>query len=87
MEENVRKAAFGLFGTALSASGLALGDIEQIVSIVCSILGLLITITGVIVIPVLRKVKAAKADGKITLDEVQDILDEAKDGVDKIAKK
>lgn len=74
--ENVWKGAGGLFGTILSAMGISsTQDIESITSIVCTIIGLLITITSCVIIPVAKKILSAKKDGKITPDEATDILD------------
>lgn len=74
--ENVWKGAGGLFGTMLSAMGISsTQDIESITSIVCTIIGLLITITSCVIIPVAKKILQAKKDGKITHDEATDILD------------
>lgn len=74
--ENVWKGAGGLFGTMLSAMGISsTQDIESITSIVCTIIGLLITITSCVIIPVAKKILSAKKDGKITPDEATDILD------------
>ena len=74
--ENVWKSAGGLFGTMLSAMGISsTQDIESITSIVCTIIGLLITITSCVVIPVAKKILSARKDGKITPDEATDILD------------
>ena len=74
--ENVWKGAGGLFGTMLSAMGISsTQDIESITSIVCTIIGLLITITSCVIIPVAKKILQAKKDGKITPDEATDILD------------
>ena len=74
--ENVWKGAGGLFGTMLSAMGISsTQDIESITSIVCTIIGLLITITSCVIIPVAKKILSARKDGKITPDEATDILD------------
>ena len=74
--ENVWKGAGGLLGTMLSAMGISsTQDIESITSIVCTIIGLLITITSCVIIPVVKKILQAKKDGKITPDEATDILD------------
>lgn len=74
--DNVWKGAGGLFGTMLSAMGISSAqDIESITSIVCTIIGLLITITSCVIIPVAKKILAAKKDGKITPDEATNILD------------
>ena len=74
--DNVWKGTGGLFGTMLSAMGISsTQDIESITSIVCTIIGLLITITSCVIIPVAKKIIEAKKDGKITHDEATDILD------------
>ena len=60
----------------LSAMGISsTQDIESITSIVCTIIGLLITITSCVIVPVAKKILQAKKDGKITPDEATDILD------------
>lgn len=94
-KENIRQAIGGFFGVVLSGAGIGLGDLESIVSIICSIIGLLITITFVVVIPVIKKIIAAKRnDGKIDLDEAAEIektleegLKQAQSDIDKTEKK
>ena len=81
-EENVKQGLGGLCGVILSSLGIGLGDIEAIVSIVCSVVGLLITIVFAVIIPVVKKVIAAKKnDGKIDLDEAADIVDTLEQGL------
>lgn len=92
-EESIQKGLGGLAGVIVSSTGITVGEIESIVSIICSIVGLLITIIFVVVIPVIKKVIAAKKDGKITEDEIEDIIDtvqnglqQTKDEIDKMKK-
>ena len=75
----------GMFGTALSAvgAGLSVTELQAIVSIIATVIGLLITIMTGVVIPVLKKCKKAKEDGKVTIDEAIDIIETAKGGLDK----
>lgn len=81
-EENIKQGLGGLCGVVLSSLGIGLGDVEAIVSIVCSIVGLLITITFAVIIPVVKKIIAAKKnDGKIDLDEAADIVDTLEQGL------
>lgn len=81
-EENFKQGLGGLCGVILSSLGIGLGDIEAIVSIVCSVVGLLITIVFAVIIPVVKKVIAAKKnDGKIDLDEAADIVDTLEQGL------
>ena len=79
------KLACGIVGTLMSSVGLtATAEVEQIVSIVCTILGLLITIISCVAIPIIKSVIKAKADGKITTDEVNEIIDTADRGISKV---
>lgn len=84
--ENIKSGIIGLTGSLISLTGINMGEIESIVSIICGIVGLLITIMGVIVIPVWKKLRDAKKDGKIEPEEVEDIVNTIKDGIDKIDK-
>ena len=72
-------------GNAITTAGW-LQDMENIVSIVCCIAGLLITIVTCVIVPLWKKIDKAKEDGKITPDELQEITDTLKDGIDKIKK-
>lgn len=65
----------GICGTALSATGasLSIGEIQQIVSIAITILGFVISVLIPLGIKLYKKIKEAKADGKITKEEVIDI--------------
>ena len=75
----------GMFGTAISAvgAGLSVTELQAIVSMIATVIGLLITIITGVVIPVLKKWKKAKEDGKVTVDEAIDIVETAADGLDK----
>lgn len=84
--ENIKSGVIGLTGSLISLAGINMGEIESIVSIVCGIVGLFITIMGVIVIPVWKKIRDAKKDGKIEPEEVEDIVNALKNGMDKIDK-
>lgn len=83
-EENFRQGLGGFAGTLISAVGISIGDLESLVSIICSIVGLLITIIFVIVIPVIKKIIVAKKnDGKIDEEEMKDIVDTFQEGIEK----
>ena len=94
-EENIKQGLGGFCGVVLSSLGIGLGDVEAIVSIICSVVGLLITVTFAVIIPVVKKIIAAKKnDGKIDLDEAEDIVEtleqglkDAKSDIDKTKKK
>lgn len=83
--KDITKLSCGSFGTILSAVGInSTQDVESITSIVCTILGLLITITSCIIIPVAKKIISAKKDGKIDADEATDIIDTLDEGLKKL---
>ena len=73
--DNVKSFIGGVSGSAVSFLGLSLEDADHIVGIVCGVVGLIITIISTVILPLLRRIKKAKADGKITLDEVADIIE------------
>ena len=72
-------------GTALSAvgTGLQTSEVLQIISLVLTIIGSLITITMAII----NWWKKAKADGKITSDEIQEGIEIIQDGLDDLKDK
>ena len=75
----------GMFGTAISAvgAGLSVTDLQAIISIIATVIGLMITIMTGVVIPVIKKYKKAKEDGKVTIDETIDMIETAAGGLDK----
>lgn len=86
---NDAKTIGGMFGTCLSAvgAGLSVTELQAIVSIIATVIGLLITITTTIIIPVWKKIRDAKKDGVITPEEVEDIVETTKKGIDEISDK
>ena len=82
---NTDKLCGAIIGNAVTAAGW-LQDMENIVSIVCCIAGLLITVVTCVIVPLWKKIAKAKEDGKITPDELQDIAGTLKDGLDNIKK-
>lgn len=82
---NEAKKLGALVGNALTAAGW-LQDMENIVSIVCCVIGLLITIVTCVIVPVWQKVRDAKKDGELSPEELGEIADTLKDGIDKIKK-
>lgn len=74
----------GLLG--LTGTSLSVNEIQAIVSMVCTILGFLIMVLIPRIIALVNKIKKAKEDGKITNEEVQDILSDGKEIVDETNK-
>lgn len=83
MENFKRIGAF--IGNALAVGGW-LADLESIVSIICCVIGLLITIVTCVIVPVWKKVRDAKKDGELTPEELDEIAGTLKDGIDSIRK-
>ena len=79
------KLCGALIGNAVSTAGW-LQDMENIVSIICCIAGLIITLITCVIVPVWKKIAEAKKDGKITPDELDEIADTLQDGIDSINK-
>ena len=82
---NTEKLCGALIGNAVSTAGW-LQDMENIVSIVCCIAGLIITLITCVIVPVWKKIAEAKKDGVITPDELDEIADTLQDGIDSINK-
>lgn len=74
-----------LIGNAVSTAGW-LQDMENIVSIVCCIAGLIITLITCVIVPVWKKIADAKKDGVLTPDELDEIANTLQDGLDQINK-
>lgn len=82
--DNVKSFIGGVGGSAVSFLGLSLEDADHIIGIVCGVVGLLITIISTVILPLLRRIKKAKADGKITLDEVTNIIESTTEDIKKV---
>ena len=76
----------GIIGTTLSAvgAGLSLEQIQQIVSIVCTCVGFIITLISVVIIPLIKHIKKAKEDGEISPEEVEEAVNIISNGIDEI---
>lgn len=82
--DNVKSFIGGVSGSAVSFLGLSLEDADHIVGIICGVVGLIITIISTVIVPLLRRIKKAKADGKITFDEVADIIENTTEDIKKV---
>lgn len=70
----------------ISSAGITIAEINEWVSLICSLIGIIITITTCIVLPLIAKIKNASEDGKITGDEIEDINNTLKQGVEETNK-
>lgn len=82
------KIVCGLVGTAVGAAGagMSVTEIQAIVSIIVTVLGFIISVLIPLCIKLYHKIKDAKADGKITKEELDDIASTAKEIVDESSK-
>ena len=82
------KIMIGLLGTSVSAlgAGLSVTELQAIISIIVTILGFIISVLIPLVIKVVNKIKAAKADGKIDKEEMKDIISTGKEILDETKK-
>lgn len=82
------KLMMGIIGTAVSATGagLSVTEIQAIVSIIVTVAGFVISVLIPLIIKLVKKIKEAKADGKITKEEVDDIASTVKEIVDESSK-
>ena len=78
----------GLVGTAISATGASLSvtDLQAIISIIVTIAGFIISVLIPLGIKLVNKIKAAKADGKIDKEEMEDIICTGKEMLDETRK-
>ena len=78
----------GLVGTAISATGASLSvtDLQAIISIIVTIAGFIISVLIPLGIKLVNKIKAAKADGKIDKEEMEDIISTGKEMLDETKK-
>lgn len=82
----MRKNIGGLIGTGLSFVGMGISteQLEQIISIICSVVGVIIVIITSIIIPLVKWHKQAKADGKISKEEIEDAKKIINSGIDDV---
>ena len=78
----------GIVGTAVSAAGagLSVNDLQAIISIIVTVAGFVISVLIPLIIKLVKKIKEAKADGKITKEEVDDIASTVKEIADESSK-
>lgn len=76
MNNNVKNFFGGVSGALVSFLGVTIEDADHIVSIVCGILGLIITLVFTVIIPAVKSAKKPDSDGgeEITKEEKVGIL-------------
>ena len=73
----------GTFVSALGAT-MSINEVQALISIIVTIIGFLITLTTSVIIPLIKNIKNAKKDGKITNKELDKISDDLKKGLKEI---
>lgn len=77
----IREFILGLIGTGMSSVG-AIVDVNQVLSIISTIITIVGGILTLIVIPLITWWKKAKEDGKITKEEIDEATQIIKDGTE-----
>ena len=82
------KIIVGLLGTSVSAlgAGLSVTELQAIISMIVTVLGFIISVLIPLVIKLVNKIKAAKADKKIDKEEMKDIIYTGKEILDETKK-
>ena len=76
MMENEKGFIGGIAGSVVSFAGLSVSDLDHWVSIVCGVLGLIITLIFTVIVPAIKSAKSKDSDGgeEITKEEKLGIL-------------
>ena len=78
----------GILGTSVSAVGvgLSVNELQAIISIIVTIAGFIISVLIPLCVKLYTKIKAAKEDGKIDREEMEDIASTGKEIMDETKK-
>lgn len=76
MMENEKGFIGGLAGSVVSFAGVSVADLDHWVSIVCGVLGLIITLIFTVIAPAIKSARSKTSDGgeEITKEEKLGIL-------------
>ena len=76
MLENEKGFIGGIAGSVVSFAGVSVADLDHWVSIVCGVLGLIITLVFTVIVPAVESARAKGSDGgeEITKEEKLGIL-------------
>lgn len=86
-ESNVKSLLGGISGTLVSLTGMSITQINDILGVICSVLGLIISIVSCVVIPIVKWRKEAKKDGVIDEDEKKELVDIVQKGAEEAGKR
>ena len=82
------KLMCGIIGTAVSAAGagLSISDIQAVISIIITVAGFIISVLIPLIVKLVKKIKEARKDGKLSKEELDDITSTVKEIVDESSK-
>ena len=85
---NLDQITCGVVGTAVGTvgAGLSVNEIQSIVSIIVTVAGFVISVLIPLIIKLVKKIKAAREDGKIDKEELEDIVSTGKEIADETIK-
>ena len=85
---NEDRIAVGLIGTVLSATGagLSVNEVQAIVSIIITVLGFIISVILPLIFKLVKQIRDAKKDGKVSIEEIQDMTKTGKEIIDETTK-
>lgn len=93
--DNKHSVIGGLTGSVISLLGLnySMSELDSLISIICSVIGLMLAVISFAVprvIKLVKKIRKAREDGKITSDELDEIgqdVTELADGLNELISK
>ena len=73
--KNLSNAIVGTFGSLISAVGISISSetLDHIVSMICAVIGLLITTITCLVITIIKQDKKARKDSKREVEKLDDL--------------
>ena len=82
----MKKELIGLIGPVISSMGMVVSaeELDHIVSIICSVSGAIIVLVTAVIIPLVSWWKKAKADGKISKEEIEEGKKIISNGVEQV---
>ena len=82
------KILIGILGTSISAvgAGMSVTEMQAIISMIVTVAGFIISVLIPLCVKLYKKIKGAKADGKIDKEEMEDIMSTGKEILDETKK-
>lgn len=82
--DNTNVILGGAVGTFLSAFGatISITQLQAIFSLIATVIGLVITLVSGVIIPLIKHIRSAKLDGRVTNEELDIIKKDLDHGLD-----